>query len=354
VTRDRVELAIIGGGMMSQVGHLPFYIADPRCDVAAVAESRPSLIAALGTRYDGLRVVRNYRDVLEDPAIIAVVIIAPRPAMAPLAFEVLHAGKHVLMEKPMAGSVEQAQRLLAAAREANVTLAVGFMKRYDGGVQAARAVFGELMATRRLGRLLFARFYDYAKVYALPPPPHKRPEESRAERFAEWPLWPEWLPEKHRDAYAWFMNAASHDLNLMHFFFPQGLTVIDGTAQSGEAVIGTLTADDVPVALEIVKSGPGLWLEGIEFLFEKGRLAIQIPSPMATDRCAQVTLQENEMAPREIVIEGNAGWSFERQAHGFIDILTGDARPLTSGEDGLRDIQLCESLWRKISERSNG
>lgn len=352
--RDRVKLAIIGGGMVSQVGHLPFYLADARCDVAAVAEPRPSLIAALQAQYEGLRVVRHHSEILNDPAIDAVVIIAPRPAMAPLALEALRAGKHVLMEKPMAGTAEQARRLVAEAQKAGVTLAVGFMKRCDGGVQAARATFEELLATGRLGRLLFARFYDYAKVYALPPPPHKRPEESRTERLSEWPLWPDWLPDIHRDSYVWFVNSASHDLNLMHFFFPQGLTVLDARAQSGEAVVGILSAGTVSVALEIVKSAPGLWLEGIEFLFEKGRLAVSIPSPMATDRCAEVTLQENKSSPRAVAIESVPGWSFERQAQGFVDALTKGNPPLTSGEEGLRDMELCESLWRKISERSNG
>lgn len=340
--------------MMSQVGHLPFYLADPRCKVAAIAESRPSLIEALAARYTDLRVVRGHREILDDPAIAAVVVIVPRPAMAPLASEALRAGKHVLMEKPMAGSTEQARHLVAVAREANVTLAVGFMKRYDGGVQAARAVFRDLVETGRLGRLLFARFYDYAKVYAVSPPAHKRPEESRVERFTEWPLWPEWLPHEHRDAYGWFINAASHDLNLMHFFFPQGLAVVDGMTLSGETVVGTLVAGDVPVTLEIVKSAPGLWLEGVELMFEKGRLAIQLPSPMATDRHAIVTLQENEAEPREIAIDSALGWCFERQAHGFVDVLTRGASPLTTGEDGLRDVELCESLWRKILEQSRG
>ncbi len=89
-------------------------------------------------------------------------------------------------------------------------------------------------------------------------------------------------------------------------------------------------------------------------MFEKGRLAIQLPSPMATDRHAIVTLQENEAEPREIAIDSALGWCFERQAHGFVDVLTRGVSPLTTGEDGLRDVELCESLWRKILEQSRG
>ena len=353
MTQDRVRIGIIGGGMMSQVGHLPFYLMDTRCEVVAVAESRPSLRAALAARHAGLRVVRDHWAIIEDPTITAVVVSAPRPAMAPLTLDVLRAGKHAMMEKPMAHTAAQARRLVDAAQAANVTLAVGFMKRYDRGVQAARAAFDNLIETQRLGRLLFARFYNFARVYAVSPPPHQRPAESRSERFAEWPLWPEWLPAAQREAYAWFVNSASHDLNLLHFFFPDSVDVVSATSRFGDAVVGTMAVGEVPIVLEIVKSAPGLWLEGAEFLFEKGCLTMRIPSPMATDLHAQVTLHEHADAPREIAIAGPQGWCFARQATGFVDVLTGVAQPMTSGEQGLRDLELCESLWRKISERPN-
>jgi predicted dehydrogenase len=293
-------------------------------------------------------VVRDHREIIEDPGIAAVVISAPRPAMAPLTLEALRAGKHVMMEKPMAHTAAQARCLADAARAAKVTLAVGFMKRYDGGVQAARATFADLLATRRLGRPLLARFYNFARVYAVPPPPHQRPAESRAERLATWPLWPDWLPADRREAYAWFLNSASHDLNLVHFFFPAGVNVVAGMSNADDAVLGVLASGGLPIALEVARSAPGVWLEGIEFLFEKGCLSVRIPSPMATGEHAQVTLREAADTAREIVVAGAPGWCFARQASGFVDALTGAARPLTTGEDGVRDLELCENLWRDI------
>ena len=334
---------------MSQVGHLPFYLADERCEVAAVAETRPSLVSALVERNPGLRVVGDYREIIEDREISAMVVVAPRPAMAPLTLAVLQAGKHALMEKPMAHTVTQAQSLVDAARSAKVVLSIGFMKRYDGGVIAAHKAFDELMATQRLGRLLFARFYNFSKVYAVPPPQHTRPSERRAERFSEWPLWPDWLPTSHRDTYTWFLNSASHDVNLVHLFFPEKVEVVEGTSRLGDAAVGTLRSGDVPISLEVVKSASGVWMEGAEFLFEKGCLTLRIPSPMATDLSSEVRLQEHAEQMKVTAIVGPAGWCFARQASGFIDTLTGVAPPFTTGEDGVRDLELCESLWRKIS-----
>ena len=92
------------------------------------------------------------------------------------------------------------------------------MKRYDTGVQAAKRQVDDLIESGRYGRLLLVRFYDFAKSYAHKPPVHKRPEESRPSRLPTWPLSPEWVPEEYEDAYAWFVNAASHDINLIRYF----------------------------------------------------------------------------------------------------------------------------------------
>lgn len=347
---ERIRIGVIGGGMISQVAHLPFYFADPRCEVVAIAESRPSLVQALGERYRNSRIVPHHREILDDPGIAAVVIVAPRPSMAPLALEALQAGKHVMMEKPMAHTAAQAAKLVAAADAADLTLAIGFMKRYDPGVQAARHLFAELQSSRRLGNLLLARFYDFSRSYATAPPAHTRPTESRGERFAEWPSWPEWLAEAHRETFAWFINAGSHDLNLVNFFFGDGVDVVSAFSPSSGAVLATLVADDVPIVLEVTKSAAGSWREGIELLYENGRLAVTIPSPMASDLCARVVLEENVEGPKRTPVATELGWSFQRQAAGFLDALTGQSQPMTGGKDGLRDLELCEQIWRRIQE----
>jgi predicted dehydrogenase len=347
---ERIRIGIVGGGMISQVAHLPFYFADPRCEVIAISESRPSLVSVLAEGYRTARVVPHHREILSDPRIAAVVIIGPRPSMAPLALEALQAGKHVLMEKPMAHTAAQAATLVAAAEAANLVLAVGFMKRHDPGVQAARRVFAELQTSRRLGNLLLARFYDFSRSYAVQPPAHTRPKESRSERFAEWPLWPEWLADAHRDTFEWFVNAGSHDLNLVNFFFANGVDVVSAFSPSSGAVVATLAAGHTPIELAITKSATGVWREGIELLYENGRLAVAIPSPMASDQCARVVLEENVERPGRALIEAESGWAFERQATGFLDALMGQCKPMTDGKDGLRDLELCEQIWRRIQD----
>jgi predicted dehydrogenase len=345
---EPLRIGIVGGGMISQIAHLPFYLADSRCEVGAVAESRPSLVRHLREAFKVTRVMDEPGELYADPSISAVVIIAPRPASGPLALAALQAGKDVLVEKPLAHTAPQAQRLVDAAAASKRLLGVAFMKRYDPGVQTARAEFLRLTQTRELGALLLARFYDYARDYAHPPPPHKRPEESRKRRFDTWPTAPDWLPAERAEGYAWFMNAASHDINLMRFFFPTGLTLSHAAAPGRGALTATFAHADTPVVFELAKSASGAWLQGAEFVFEKGRLRLALPSPMATDKSSRVTLNENAAAAgeRELAVENE--WSFERQAHEFVGDLLRRRQPLTSGADALEDLHVIEAIWRRI------
>jgi len=334
--------------MMCQVGHLPFYRDDPRCEIACIAEPRPSLVAALAPVVGRDRIVADHRALLTMPEIDAVVISAPRPATGPLTLAALGAGKHVIAEKPMAHTVPQARRLVDAAAAKNLLYSVGYMKRFDPGIEAAAQTFDDLMRSGRLGKLLLARIYDFSKSYAVAPPPHARPAESRTERFETWPPWPDWLAEAYREPYAWFLNAACHDVNLLHLFFPVARDVIAAHCLVDGSVSAVIDAAGVPVHLEIARTAAGRWLEGGEFLFERGRLRFTVPSPMDTAGVTRVRV-DDEAGGADQPVATETGWSFARQARGFVDALSGAAPLRNPGAEGLRDLGLAEAIWRRAS-----
>jgi predicted dehydrogenase len=344
-----IKIGIIGGGMMSQIAHLPFYLADKRCEVVAVSESRPSLVRHLNDTLKAKSVVTDHHVLLDDPSISAVIIIAPRQATGPLALAALEAGKDVLVEKPLVHTFQQATKLVNMAAEKDKLLGVAFMKRHDPGVQAAKQELARLISSGVLGQMLMARFYDYARDYAHPPPPHKRPEESRAVRFDTWPTSPDWLSGARADDYAWFMNAASHDINLLTYFFPVNeLRLMHAGAPIGGGLTATFEANRTPVVFELAKSASGEWLQGAEFIFEKGRLQLEIPSPMAVDQVGRVRVNENNgvACVRELSIE--KVWSFKCQARAFVGNLLERQQPLTNGVDAMKDIRLIEEIWNQI------
>ncbi len=339
-------IGVIGAGMMAQVGHLPFLLNNQRCIVKSIAEPRPSIARYLKDSFGFLDVYSDYKDILNDPEIEAIVLSAPRPATGPLTLECLTAGKHLLAEKPMAHSVLQASSLVDAATKSGKLFMVGYMKRYDPGIQEAKRIISMLKGEKILGKLLSATFYNHSKSYAFSPPKHQRPKESRAVRFETWPTSPDWLPASRREGFAWFMNSASHDINLLRYFFPNAEVHSAFVSERG-CVSAICQSSDVPLSFDVTNAQTGQWVEGASFIFEDGILRLSVPSPMDTKSVSQVTLQTTKDLPEKAKIQPGLGWSFERQIHGFISCLSGETVPETDGRQGLQDLRLIEEIWKK-------
>ena len=326
---EPMRIGVIGGGMISQVAHLPFYSADPRCEVVAIAEARPSLVQALGEQYPATQIIPHYREILDDPAIAAVVIVGPRPSMGPLALDALRAGKHVMMRKlRWRTPPRRPPGLVAAAEAANVMLAVRLHEALRSGSSGRPTPLHRTTSHRSASESCCWRA-SMISPEAMPcrPPPMCGRRRNRAERFAEWPLWPDWLAEPHRDSFAWFVNAGSHDVDLVNFFFAESIEVVSACSRADGAMPTTFAVGSIfRSRSKSPERDGGIWRESIRVLYENGRLAVAIPSPMASDRCARVVLEENGRSKRTVVATGS-GWSFERQAAGFLDSLLGHAFP---------------------------
>src|SRR5882724_3801696 len=98
------------------------FVETPETQVVAVADMRQDRLDLVQRRYPGVEVTKDYRDILRHPLIDAVVISTPVSTHFPLALETLQAGKHVLVEKPMTTTSEEALRLIDEADRRNLTL----------------------------------------------------------------------------------------------------------------------------------------------------------------------------------------------------------------------------------------
>lgn len=112
----------------------------------AVADFSPERLASVAKRFPAVRTTLEHRDLLEDPAIDAVCIVTPISTHRSLAEEALAAGKHVFIEKPLAGSVADGEAIVRAAERAGRTLMVGHTFVYNPAVTTVREVIerGEL------------------------------------------------------------------------------------------------------------------------------------------------------------------------------------------------------------------
>jgi len=143
---DKVAVALIGAGFIADY-HVGGLRAADGAEIAALVGRRREVAEARAAVLGIARVETDYRVVLDDPAIDAVVIASPDNTHERIAIDALSAGKAVLLQKPMALDSTQCRAILAAAAQASVPLSVSFMHRYFPEVLWLR----ELLASGRLG-----------------------------------------------------------------------------------------------------------------------------------------------------------------------------------------------------------
>lgn len=145
-----LRIAVVGAGYWGP--NLVRNISEaPGAEIVAVADLSADRLAGIRKRYPAVRVTTDHREILSDASIDAVCLATPISTHRPLAEEAFAAGKHVLVEKPLAGSVADAEAVVRAAERAGRTLMVGHTFVYNPAVTAVR----ELLERTALGRVQY-------------------------------------------------------------------------------------------------------------------------------------------------------------------------------------------------------
>src|SRR4051794_1454706 len=141
--------AVIGCGTISVV-HLGAITGLDGVDLVGVCDTDADRAAEVGEKY-GVPWFTDHAELLATVRPQVVHVCTPHNEHVPVAIDCLEAGVNVLMEKPVAAAVEEAERLIAAAdRHPDIKVGVCLQNRYNASVQAARALLG----TGELGRVL--------------------------------------------------------------------------------------------------------------------------------------------------------------------------------------------------------
>lgn len=143
-----LRVAIVGCGAWG-LNQVRAFAAEPRCTVAVVCDPDAHAAARACEITGGHATVRPFAEVLAAPDIDAVVIATPAPSHAQLALAAIAAGKHVLIEKPMAMTMLDANKLADATAQSKVTVMVGHLMVYHPVVARLR----QLLSSGELGAL---------------------------------------------------------------------------------------------------------------------------------------------------------------------------------------------------------
>jgi len=126
--KKQLNFGIIGGGMIG-VSHIKSVLLNGQ-NIAWLAEVNPALAEKVGKEFNIPNVTNDYHTMLKDKSLDAVIVGTPPFLHAPIGIEVLKAGKHLLMEKPLAHSIAAAESLAREAKKHPRLVASGCSSRY--------------------------------------------------------------------------------------------------------------------------------------------------------------------------------------------------------------------------------
>ncbi len=271
---QRLRVAVIGGGKIAQIMHIPYLLElDHLFEVVALVDPSPSLGHALLTRH---RLPAWYASTTElyaaEPNLDAVLVLTPDEHHAAVSIDALGHGCHALVEKPMCLSPAEGREMVAAADAADRLLVVAYMKCHDPNVHLGARRLDELRVAQGAPQFIRAHCFLHDNVevnrdvYDILQPDGDVPEALLAEGA-------EMLDRRLREAmgessetarlaYKMLLRVASHDISLVRGLFgePSGVEFAR-LFDDGWGVLAVLYFDGVPCTFEIQTRSQRMWMD---------------------------------------------------------------------------------------------
>ncbi len=148
-----IRLAVIGAGSIAQLAHIPNWKKIPGVELVAVCDSNRTRARAVAEKFGIPQFFTDSDEVMKLETVDAVDICAPTNFHKPLALAALASGKHVLVEKPMSRTVEEAEQMVRAARQHKRKLMVAMNVRFWRDVVNLR----QFIENGELGEVFYAK-----------------------------------------------------------------------------------------------------------------------------------------------------------------------------------------------------
>jgi predicted dehydrogenase len=355
-TSPPVRFAYVGCGFVAQTIHIPNFRSLKNCQFVGLAEVRQELGRSVQQRFGIPKLYRSHEEVAADPDVEAVGVSAPYALQGRIAEDLVRAGKHVFMEKPMAVNVARAERIVAAQRP-DARVFVAYMKRYDPGNVLLKRRLDEWRASGEAGPILFARNHGFGGnwVYAADPNvPFERGPDGAPPSPQECP---DWLPAKWHNSYLGYLQQWTHNVNLLRFFLSEpGKSVaplIKSVQLDEDGMTGVVVLDvnGTRCTVESAYTNFHGWEEHTQIYFKNGWLRTEAPPLMQKNVPATVELYRpaKDGRPAQLIKEyANPQWSYREEAEAFLQcVRSGDPFP-SSADDTLHDVRLFEDVYREF------
>lgn len=316
-----VGWAIIGIGALSDGAIAPAITRQPDSELVAVCSRSAERAAAFSRRHGDPRPYTDYDAMLSDDRVNAVYIATPNALHVDHMVTAAAAGKHVLVDKPMALSVHDGRRMIAAAREHGVHLAVGFQLRHKRTNRAAR----EAIAQGRIGTPALYELSIGAGKDHFP--------------------YDTWRADPELAGGGTVLNQGTHVIDLVQFLSGSPIIEVAAFADSSPAedvaVIACRLANGALATLssnQVIGGTPRNW----RAVGAQGWLE-------ATGALGAAGGDEVVVGGQEVLARGTAN-AYDEEVDAFARAVLGTDAVNGTGEDGLHTIAVVDAVYRSAAE----
>lgn len=350
---ESIRVGVAGCGEVSQVIHLPLLQELDEFRVTALCDLSLSTLDYLGARYGVEFLSTDYRELVASDDVDAVLVATYDHA--PLVEAALRAGRHVLVEKPLAFTPEEAAPLVDLAAAAGVVATVGYMKLHDPAVERAQRAIASMQNVRALHVHDFAgRFDRHAPLYTqfrgadVPGASLRAAKDAVASRVEES------LGAEHAgyaELYTLLLMLGSHDLAVLRALFGAPEQVPFARARGDEQLFAVLEyGEDLLCTFELGVGGnyEG-WDEWVAVYADRLQLRLEFPNPYVRYAPTLLRFREpDEDSPGERIVPVSHESAFRRQWLDFARCVGGESTPRSPLADGLADLETARRIIRAM------
>jgi len=306
----KLGVAVIGTGFWGK-NHARVYKELASTELVAICDVNAEIAKSIADQF-GVKAYTTSTRMLKNEEIEAVSVCTWSTSLAKEALKALKAGKHVLVEKPMAANTRQAEKLLETAEKNDLHLTVGFLMRFIPGLQHIR----EAVENKKIGELVCAA----------------------AKRVSQW-------PERIGDVGV-VKDMAIHDIDVMRYIFNEDpITVYAKTGSMRHKKF-----EDYAQIMLTYKDGKSAFVESNWLTPYKTR-TLTVTGSDAIMRLDYITQELWIEEPKE-TLQPRYPWQepLKLELQHFADCILAKKKPLITAADGLKALQIAEAALQSSAK----
>lgn len=324
----KITLGLIGAGRIGRI-HAENIQSFPNAEVKSVSDLFITDTRNWAEKIEISTVTDDYRQILADPTIDAVLICSPTNTHAQILSEAAKSGKHIFCEKPISFSLDESKKALKIAKELGVKLQVGFNRRFDHNFQRAHA----MVEANKIG------IPHLIKITS------RDPEPPSAEYIAH--------------SGGMFMDMSIHDFDMARFLtgseivevYVQGATLIDPVFNKyhdvDTAIISLKFANGALGIIDNSRKAVYGYDQRVEVFGSDGCIRIENDYPNTAQLLTANGVYQDK--PKYFFLERYKE-AYKEELRQFITAIRGDQPILVNGFDGLQAEIIAHAAKQSLTE----